>query len=126
MEKKDQTDYAAAYRQYSIYHAKSGKSMKAFCEEQNFNYSKFRRYIDKLYWNEPKAVRDEMGCKCMPVEIEKPHESVSVVESAPANESVVTQNGILNIQIHFTSGLYLSMDSTTVSDIVRLLEKLAV
>ena len=39
MEKKDKTDYGAAYRQYCTY--AKGMSFKKFCEEQNYNYTKF-------------------------------------------------------------------------------------
>ena len=39
MEKKDKTDYAAAYRQYCTYGR--GRSIKQFCEDENFNYTKF-------------------------------------------------------------------------------------
>lgn len=45
MEKKDKTDYAAAYRQYCTYGR--GRSIKQFCEEEDFNYTKFRRYVGK-------------------------------------------------------------------------------
>lgn len=55
MEKKDQTDYAAAYRQFCQYG--NGRSLNAFCEDENFNYSKFRRYVDKLSWTESKMNR---------------------------------------------------------------------
>lgn len=37
MVKKDQTDYAAAYRQYCAYGR--GRSLKQFCDDENFNYS---------------------------------------------------------------------------------------
>ena len=47
MEKKDKTDYAAAYRQYCTYGR--GCSIKQFCEEEDFNYTKFRRYVDRPY-----------------------------------------------------------------------------
>lgn len=43
METKDKTDYAAAYRQYCTYGR--GRSIKRFCEDENYNYTKFRRYV---------------------------------------------------------------------------------
>lgn len=49
MEKKDKTDYAAAYRQYCTYGR--GCSIKQFCEEEDFNHTKFRRYVDKALWS---------------------------------------------------------------------------
>ena len=48
METKDKTDYAAAYRLYCTYGR--GRSLRQFCEDEDFNYSKFRRYVDKALW----------------------------------------------------------------------------
>lgn len=67
MIKKDQTDYAAAYRQYCTYGR--GRTLKKFCEDEDYNYTKLRRYIDKSFWNASKAERDSIGCHCVPVEV---------------------------------------------------------
>ena len=47
MEKKDQTDYAAAYRQFYTYGR--GRSLKQFCEDEDFNYSKLKNYVNKYF-----------------------------------------------------------------------------
>lgn len=126
MEKKDQTDYAAAYRQYCTY-SKPNQSMKSFCEEQNFNYGKLRRYVDKAFWTESKANRDAIGCRCLPVEVEKPEEpSQKEVNTSSKQTCDDNLNTILSINVEFSNGLRLSMDETTVSDIVKLLNKLTV
>ena len=66
MEKKDKTDYAAAYRQYCTYGR--GRSIKQFCEDEDFNYNKFRRYVDKALWSASKSERDSCAicylCYC--------------------------------------------------------------
>ena len=68
MVKKDQTDYAAAYRQFCTYGR--GRSLKQFCKDEDFNYSKLRKYIDKAFWSASKSERDSIGCQCAPLEIE--------------------------------------------------------
>ena len=55
MEKKDQTDYAAAYRQFCTYGR--GRSLKQFCEDEDFNYSKLKNYVNKYFWNASKSDR---------------------------------------------------------------------
>ena len=47
MVKKDGTDYAAAYRQYCTYGR--GRTLKKFCEDEDYNYTKLRRYVCLLY-----------------------------------------------------------------------------
>ena len=37
MIKTDQTDYAAAYRQYCTYGR--GRTLKKFCEDEDYNYT---------------------------------------------------------------------------------------
>lgn len=126
MEKKDQTDYVAAYREYCNY-SKPNQSMKSFCEEQNYNYGKFRRYVDKAFWTEPKAKRDSIGCQCIPVEVEKPEEPSRTEENVQANKfNDDNPYSIISINVEFVNGLRLSMGDTSVDDIVKLLNKLTV
>ena len=121
MEKRDQTDYAAAYRQYCNY-SRPNQSMKSFCEEQNFNYAKFRRYVDKAFWTESRANRDAIGCHCIPVEIEKPDEST--VADAKSNPIAVDNiYAVLSLNVEFSNGLHLSMGNTTIDEIIKLLNK---
>ena len=47
MLKTDQTDYAAAYRLYCTYG--SGRILKNFYEDEDYNYSKLRRYVNKIF-----------------------------------------------------------------------------
>lgn len=47
MIKTDQTDYAAAYRQYCTYGR--GRTLKKFCGDEDYNYTKLRRYIDQAH-----------------------------------------------------------------------------
>lgn len=43
----DQTDYAAAYRLYCTYGR--GRILKNFYEDEDYNYSKLRRYVNKIF-----------------------------------------------------------------------------
>lgn len=70
MIKTDQTDYAAAYRQYCTYGR--GRTLKKFCEDEDYNYTKLRRYIDKSFWNASKAERDSIGCIVCRLRSDKP------------------------------------------------------
>lgn len=66
METKDKTDYAAAYRQYCMYGR--GRTLKQFCSDEDFNYTKFRRYVDKALWSASKAERDSFGNQFAPLQ----------------------------------------------------------
>jgi hypothetical protein len=121
MEKKDQTDYAAAYRQFCTYG--KGRSLKQFCEDENFNYSKLRRYIDKSFWSASKSVRESIGCQCAPMVIETESSttnepSVTIMENVPANLSIAS------IEVKLTNGLKLTVDSPSIDSLVEVLHKL--
>ena len=113
MEKKDQTDYAAAYRQFCTYG--KGRSLKQFCEDENFNYSKLRRYIDKSFWSASKSVRESIGCQCAPTTNEP---SVTIMENVPANLSIAS------IEVKLTNGLKLTVDTPSIDSLVEVLHKL--
>lgn len=112
MEKKDKTDYGAAYRQYCIY--AKGMSFKKFCEEQNYDYTKFSRYVNKAYWTASKQERDSIGCKCVPLEIE----TESSVSLPSTDSSVVVWEdeksgiSISSIEVVLSNGLQLKMEWT--------------
>ena len=124
MEKKDKTDYAAAYRQYCTYGR--GRSIKQFCEEEDFNYTKFRKYVDKALWSASKSERDSFGSQFAPL----------VVDGAPADTSpavtsteiVVDSNPtsihISSIAVKLSNGLRLTVDSPSLDSLIDVLRKL--
>lgn len=46
--KKDEVDYAAAYRQFMNFG--HGRSLKQFCEDEDYDYGKLQRYSRKAFW----------------------------------------------------------------------------
>lgn len=46
--KKDDVDYAAAYRQFMNF--SHGRSLKQFCEDEDYDYGKLQRYSRKAFW----------------------------------------------------------------------------
>ena len=125
MEKKDKTDYGAAYRQYCTY--AKGMSFKKFCEEQNYNYTKFCRYVNKAYWTASKQERDSIGCECIPLEIET--ESSVSLPSVDSSAVVLKdeQSGITisSIEVVLSNGLQLKMESPSIDSLVVSTQKLA-
>lgn len=123
MEKKDQTDYAAAYRQFCTYGR--GRSMKQFCEDEDFNYSKLKNYVNKCFWNASKSDRDSVGCQCAPLAIETETESLATnVPSVTIIEKVPTNFSIASIEVKLTNGLRLTVDTPDIDSFVEVLHKL--
>ena len=123
MGKKDQTDYAAAYRQYSTYGR--GRSLKQFCEDEDFNYSKLSKYVNKYFWSLSKSERDSIGCQCVPLEIETAAESSTTNESSVTiMENVPTNLSIASIEVKLSNGLRLTVDTPSVDSLVEVLHKL--
>ena len=47
--KKDDVDYATAYRQFMNF--SHGRSLKQFCEDEGYDYGKLQRYSRKAFWS---------------------------------------------------------------------------
>lgn len=123
MEKKDKTDYAAAYRQYCAYGR--GRSLKQFCEDEDFNYSKLSKYVNKIFWSSGKSDRNSIGCQCAPLEIETEKDSSSPNEpSVTIMENVSTHLSIASIEVKLTNGLKLTVDTPSIDSFVEVLHKL--
>lgn len=123
MVKKDQTDYAAAYRQFCTYGC--GRSLKQFCEDEDFNYSKLSKYVNKSFWSLSKSERDSMGFQCAPLEIEAATESTTTNgPSVTIMENVSTNLSIASIEVKLTNGLKLTVDTPNIDSLVEVLHKL--
>lgn len=123
MVKKDQTDYAAAYRQFCIYGR--GRSLKQFCEDEDFNYSKLSKYVNKSFWSLSKSERDSIGCQCSPLKIETAPASTTTNElSVTIMENVPTNLSIASIEVKLTNGLRLTVDTPSIDSLVEVLHKL--
>ena len=124
METKDKTDYAAAYRQYCMYGR--GRTLKQFCSDEDFNYTKFRRYVDKALWSASKAERDSFGNQFAPLQSDgTPEASTSAV---PGGEPVVKGSTpsitISSVDLRLSNGLHLSVESPSLESLVDVLRKL--
>lgn len=124
METKDKTDYAAAYRQYCTYGR--GRSIKQFCEDENYNYTKFRRYVDKALWSLGKSERDSFGSQFVPVKVDGSPEDSS---PAPASQDPVAEGGfptisISSVEVRLSNGLQLSVESPSLDSLIVVLRKL--
>lgn len=119
MVQRDQTDYAAAYRQFCTYGR--GRSLKQFCQDEDFNYSKLRKYIDKALWTASKSERDSIGCQCAPLEVEKVLDSPSI-ETEIKDDS--TNFSIVSIEVKLTNGLSLTVAHPSLDSFVEVLHKL--
>ena len=124
METKDKTDYAAAYKQYCTYGR--GRSIKQFCEDENYNYTKFRRYIDKALWCASKSERDSFGKQFAPVKVEgTPEESSpALISQDPVAEGDSPSISISSIEVRLSNGLHLSVEAPSFDSLVDVLRKL--
>lgn len=123
MVKKDQTDYAAAYRQFCTYGR--GRSLKQFCEDEDFNYSKLSKYVNKSFWSLSKSERDSIGCQCAPLEIETATASTLTNEpTVTIMENVSTGLSIAFIEVRLSNGLKLTVDTPSIDSLVEVLHKL--
>lgn len=124
MVKKDQTDYATAYRQYCTYGR--GRTLKKFCEDEDYNYTKLRRYVDKSFWNASKTERDSIGCQCVPVEVDtadsKPSQSEETSEKSKDKEEA--HISISFVQVQLSNGLNLRVEAPAIDSLVDVLHKL--
>ena len=124
METKDKTDYAAAYRQYCAYG--HGRSIKQFCEDENYNCTKFRRYVDKALWLSSKSERDSFGSQFVPVKVDgSPEDSFP----APTSQEAVAEGGsptisISSVEFRLSNGLHLSVEAPSLDSLIVVLRKL--
>lgn len=124
MVKKDGTDYAAAYRQYCTYGR--GRTLKKFCEDEDYNYTKLRRYVDKSFWNASKTERDSIGCQCVPVEVDNPDSMPSQSEDRleKSMEKEEAHISISFVQVQLSNGLNLRVEAPAIDSLVDVLHKL--
>ena len=124
MVKKDETDYAAAYRQYCTYGR--GRTLKKFCEDEDYNYTKLRRYVDKSFWNASKTERDSIGCQCVPVEVDNPDSMPSQSEDRleKSMEKEEAHISISFVQVQLSNGLNLRVEAPAIDSLVDVLHKL--
>ena len=124
MVKKDGTDYAAAYRQYCTYGR--GRTLKKFCEDEDYNYTKLRRYVDKSFWNASKTERDSIGCQCVPVEVDNPDSMPSQSEetSEKSKDKEEAHISISFVQVQLSNGLNLRVEAPAIDSLVDVLHKL--
>ena len=124
MVKKDETDYAAAYRQYCTYGR--GRTLKKFCEDEDYNYTKLRRYVDKSFWNASKTERNSIGCQCVPVEVDNPDSIPS--QSGDRLEKTMEKEeahiSISFVQVQLSNGLNLRVEAPAIDSLVDVLHKL--
>lgn len=124
METKDKTDYAAAYRQYCTYGR--GRSIKQFCEDENYNYTKFRRYVDKALWSLSKSERDSFGSQFVPVKVDGSPEDSSPAPTSqePVAEGVIPTISISSVAVRLSNGLHLSVEAPSLDSLIVVLRKL--
>lgn len=126
MVKTDQTDYAAAYRQFCTYGR--GRTLKKFCEDEDYNYTKLRRYVDKSFWNASKTERDSIGCQCVPVEVDNPDSMPSKSEDRleKSMEKEEAHISISFVQVQLSNGLNLRVEAPAIDSLVDVLHKLVI
>ncbi len=128
--KKDDVDYAAAYRQFMNFG--NGRSLKQFCADEGYDYGKLQRYSRKAFWSKHTKLSEseveESGF--MPLvhderqSSERPTESPAqpvedCLSDAQSEENV---NEIRFIKVRFSDGLTLSMSNVSVARMVSLLQ----
>lgn len=128
--KKDDVDYAAAYRQFMNFG--HGRSLKQFCEDKGYDYGKLQRYSRKAFWSKHTKLSDseveESGF--MPLlhneqeSPEAPTESPTQLgeDSLSDAQSKDNVNEISFIKVRFSDGLTLSMSNVSVARMVSLLQ----
>ena len=128
--KKDDVDYAAAYRQFMNFG--HGRSLKQFCEDEGYDYGKLQRYSRKAFWSKHTKLSEsdveESGF--MPLL----HDERQSSETPPASptqpvedhlsdaQSKDNVNEISYIKVRFSDGLTLSMSNVSVARMVSLLQ----
>ena len=128
--KKDEVDYAATFRQFMNFG--HGRSLKQFCEDEDFDYGKLQRYSRKLFWSKhTKLSESEVeASRFMPI-VPDGQQTAGVLndsqESTEQNPVTVAQptsqkNEISFIKVRFRDGLTLQMSNVSVVRMVSLLQ----
>ena len=128
--KKDEVDYAAAYRKFMNF--SHGRSLKQFCEDESYDYGKLQRYSRKAFWTKhTKLSESEVeGSGFMPLVHDEQQSSETPTESptqlgedylsdAQSKDNV---HEISYIKVRFSDGLTLSMSNVSVGRMVSLLQ----
>ena len=128
--KKEDVDYAAAYRQF-MYYGKD-RSLKKFCEDEDYDYGKLQRYSRKLFWSKhTKLSESEVEeSRFMPIVLDGqqtagvPSDSQESTEQNPLADGQPTsqRNEISFIKVRFRDGLTLQMSNVSVVRMVSLLQ----
>ena len=128
--KKDDVDYAAAYRQFMIFG--NGRSMKKFCDDEDFDYGKLQRYSRKLFWSKHTKLSESAveESRFMPIVPDGQQTSVFINESQDSSEQpqtadaqpITQKNEISFIKVRFHDGLTLQMSNVSVARMVSLLQ----
>lgn len=132
MDKKreEDVDYAAAYRQFMNFG--NGRSLKQFCEDEDFDYGKLQRYSRKLFWSKHTQLSESEveASRFMPI-VPDGQQKAGVLnesqESTEQNPVTVAQptsqkNEISFIKVRFRDGLTLQMSNVSVVRMVSLLQ----
>ena len=120
--KKDEVDYAAAYRQFMNFG--HGRSLKQFCEDEDYDYGKLQRYSRKAFWTKhTKLSESEVeGSGFMSLVHDDQQPSTPQTGDGPLPEGKCHVNEISFIKVRFKDGLTLSMSNVSVARMVSLLQ----
>ena len=128
--RKDDVDYAAAYRQFVYF--RKGRSLKQFCEDEDYDYGKLLRYSRKFFWSKhTKLSESEVeGSSFMPILADGQQPAVVPSESQDSLEQdqdadtqpTSQKNEISFIKVRFHDGLTLQMSNVSVACMVSLLQ----
>ena len=120
--KKDEVDYAVAYRQFMNFG--HGRSLKQFCEDEDYDYGKLQRYSRKAFWTKhTKLSESEVeGSGFMSLVHDDQQPSTTQTGDGPLPEGKGHVNEISFIKVRFSDGLTLSMSNVSVARMVSLLQ----
>jgi|GEM_PF-1329551 len=117
----NKVDYAAAYRQFATYG--NGRSLKQFCTDEDFDYSRLRRYATKSFWNQQMNQPNSrlQSEALIPLEVDS-RESISEekVASPSAKKSIL----ISDINVHLSNGLELRLHEGNMDTLMEVLHKI--
>ena len=128
--KKDDVDYAAAYRQFMNF--AHGRSLKQFCEDEGYDYGKLQRYSRKAFWSKHTKLSEseveESGFMPLLHDEQQSTKASTELPTQPGEDHLSdTQskdnvNEISYIKVRFFDGLTLSMSNVSVARMVSLLQ----
>lgn len=129
-QKRDEVDYAAAYRKFMNFGY--GRSLKQFCEDEDYDYGKLQRYTRKAFWSKhTKLSESEVEeSRFMPLVRDEGQSISHTEEGSPSSKQeqqldtigVTNSNEISFIKVRFKDGLTLSMSNVSVARMVSLLQ----